>query len=240
MYIVKVFTCDWWYNVNCAASEDNYNLNTNLYKNDETLFGDSLGDDFDLSKLQKLLRQNSKDIESILKGTSSEKLLDKRPRSLSFSDISSPSLLERDLSVDNSVEDLVVSQQSKPGAFNVFYTVPRETNDQSKMKKIKELIANFNKETILSEKLRNSIEELEDEDDEYYYYDDEEEYGDEYDDEEYYDEEDYYAEDSMQSIRTLKKPPGESDDIKIFDAEFCLLAGRLNSTLTTHACSLHF
>ena len=29
---LQVFTCDWWYNVNCAASEDNYDLNTNLYK----------------------------------------------------------------------------------------------------------------------------------------------------------------------------------------------------------------
>ena len=31
-FLCQVFTCDWWYNVNCAASEDLYNLNTNLYK----------------------------------------------------------------------------------------------------------------------------------------------------------------------------------------------------------------
>ena len=29
---IQVFTCDWWYNVNCAASEELYGLNTNLYK----------------------------------------------------------------------------------------------------------------------------------------------------------------------------------------------------------------
>ena len=29
---IKVFTCDWWYNVNCAASEDLYTLNNNLYE----------------------------------------------------------------------------------------------------------------------------------------------------------------------------------------------------------------
>jgi hypothetical protein len=28
----QVFTCDWWYNVNCAASESMYNLNDNLYR----------------------------------------------------------------------------------------------------------------------------------------------------------------------------------------------------------------
>ncbi len=37
MYTVRslffqVFTCDWWYNVNCAASETMYNLNDNLYR----------------------------------------------------------------------------------------------------------------------------------------------------------------------------------------------------------------
>ena len=30
----QVFTCDWWYNVNCAASEDLYSLNDGLYKVD--------------------------------------------------------------------------------------------------------------------------------------------------------------------------------------------------------------
>ena len=28
----QVFTCDWWYNVNCASSEGLYDLNDNLYK----------------------------------------------------------------------------------------------------------------------------------------------------------------------------------------------------------------
>ena len=30
--IEQVFTCDWWYNVNCASSEGLYDLNDNLYK----------------------------------------------------------------------------------------------------------------------------------------------------------------------------------------------------------------
>ena len=30
--IEQVFTCDWWYNVNCASSENLYDLNDNLYK----------------------------------------------------------------------------------------------------------------------------------------------------------------------------------------------------------------
>ena len=70
--IEQVFTCDWWYNVNCASSENLYDLNDNLYKvrmskkdcfqrfqDESSMFAESQGgsgNDFDLSKLQKLLK----------------------------------------------------------------------------------------------------------------------------------------------------------------------------------------
>ena len=32
MFQQKYFTCDWWYNVDCGASQDYYDLNNNLFK----------------------------------------------------------------------------------------------------------------------------------------------------------------------------------------------------------------
>ena len=31
----KYFTCDWWYNVDCGASQDYYDLNNNLFKEEK-------------------------------------------------------------------------------------------------------------------------------------------------------------------------------------------------------------
>ena len=172
-----------------------------LLQDDQSLFGDSLGgngDDFDLSKLQALLRKNSMEIDNILRGTVSEKLIDKSARSLSFSELTSPRELPE---VKNALgEDLTVSYESKPsGGFSVFYTAPKEPLEKTEVEKIKDLIENINAETILSEKLKNSLDVDSDE-----YYD--EDYEDEYYDDEYYeDDDDYYAEDTLQSIRTLKK-----------------------------------
>ena len=175
-------------------------------QDDQSLFGDSLGgngDDFDLSKLQALLRKNSLEIDNILRGTVSEKLVDKSARSLSFSELTSPREVP---DVKNALgEDLTVSYESKPsGGFSVFYTVPKEPLEKTEVEKIKDLIENINAETLLSERLKNSLEEDSNE-----YYDDY--YEDEYDDE-YYEDDDYYAEDTLQSIRTLKMPPSEDDD----------------------------
>ena len=147
----------------------------------QSLFGESVGsdgDDFDLSKLQALLKKNSLEIDSILRGTS-EKLMDKSARSLSFSELTSP-------------RQEKTSSQSKPsGGFNVFYTLPKESLEKSEMQKIKDLIQNINKKTILSDSLKNSLDDEE-------FYDDEEYYEDEYyddDEDEYYEEEDEYYED---------------------------------------------
>ena len=35
MFQQKYFTCDWWYNVDCGASQDYYDLNNNLFKVDK-------------------------------------------------------------------------------------------------------------------------------------------------------------------------------------------------------------
>ena len=176
------------------------------------MFGDPIGngigdgDDFDLSKLQALLRKNSMEIDNILRGSDvSEKLIDKSARSLSFSDLTTPRAQK---------EDLTVSYESKPnGGFSVFYTVPKQNAEQQQVEKIKDLIQKVNAETLLSDNLLNSLEDeyYDDEDEEYY---DEEEYYDDDEDEYYYDNEDddYLAEDSLQSIRTLRKPPSTEDD----------------------------
>ena len=89
-----------------------------LCQDGQSLFGESVGDDgddFDLSKLQALLKKNSLEIDSILRGTS-EKLLDKSARSLSFSELTSPRQ-----------EKTGVSQSKPSGGFNVFYTLPKES-----------------------------------------------------------------------------------------------------------------
>ena len=172
------------------------------------MFGESVGsdgDDFDLSKLQALLKKNSLEIDNILRG-SPEKLMDKSARSLSFSELTSPR--KQNIGVKSALsEDLTVSYESKPsGGFNVFYTVPKESLEKSKMEKIKDLIQNINKKTILSNNLDNSIDEYEDDE----YYDEDDEY---YEDEYYEDyESDYYADESLSSIKSLKSPPGPEDD----------------------------
>ena len=186
-----------------------------ILQDDQSLFGDSLGadgDDFDLSKLQALLRQNSLEIDNILRGGVSEKLTDKSPRSLSFSELTSP---RQKVDVkDAQGEDLTVSYESKPsGGFSVFYTVPKDPIQKSEVEKIKDLIEGINAETLIKEDFGNGLDDDEyyydDEDDEYY---DEDEYYDDDDDYYYDDEEDDFAIDTLQSIRTLKKPPGISDD----------------------------
>ena len=91
--------------------------------------------------------------------------------------------------------------------------MPKETSDQLKVEKIKDLIQKVNAKTLLSDNLINSLEGdyyIGDEEDEYYedeYYDEEDDYY--YNDE---DDEDYFADDSLQRIRSLRKPPSESDD----------------------------
>ena len=35
MFQQKYFTCDWWYNVDCGASQDYYDLNNNLFNVDK-------------------------------------------------------------------------------------------------------------------------------------------------------------------------------------------------------------
>jgi len=231
----KVFTCDWWYNVNCAASEDLYSLNDNLYKDGSSLFGESVGgngNDFDLSKLQSLLKRNTLEIDNLLSSSSKRDLLNSPLRSslsldsslplsllrsstklensiskksgpsgksLRFSDITAARFLEPEVKSASSPlgkDDITVSYESRPsGGFSVFYTVPKEPLEASKVDKIKDLIQSINKKTLLKENLKNSINDYED---------------DYYEDDDY--ESDYYVEDTLTNLKTLKNPPDLSDD----------------------------
>ena len=129
-----------------------------MFQDEQSLFGDPVGgsgDDFDLSKLQALLRKNSMEIDNILRGTDvSEKLIDKSARSLSFSELTSPR------GSNKLAEDLTVSYESKPsGGFSVFYTVPKQNTEKQKVEKIKDLIQKVNAETLLSENLLDSFDD---------------------------------------------------------------------------------
>merc|ERR1739838_505446 len=207
-------------NVNCAASEDLYSLNDNLYRDGSSLFGESVGgngNDFDLSKLQSLLKKNTLEIDNLLSSSSSnslplslirsssklEKSISKKSgpsgKSLNFNDISSSRLLEPEVKSASSPlgkDDITVSYESRPsGGFSVFYTVPKEPLEKSKVDKIKDLIQSINKKTLMKGNLKNSINDYED---------------DYYEDDEY--ESDYYAEDALTNIKSLNNPPDLSDD----------------------------
>ena len=120
-------------------------------------------------------------------------------KSLNFNDISSSRLLEPEVKSASSPlgkDDITVSYESRPsGGFSVFYTVPKEPLEKSKVDKIKDLIQSINKKTLMKGNLKNSINDYED---------------DYYEDDEY--ESDYYAEDTLTNIKSLNNPPDLSDD----------------------------
>merc|ERR1712025_95563 len=177
-------------------------------------------DDFDLSSLSSLLKQNTLEIDSLLSSPSNdldnslplsllrsssklENSISKKSgpsgKSLNFNDLTSSRFMEPEVKSASSPlgeDDITVSYESRPsGGFSVFYTVPKEPLEASKVDKIKNLIQSINKKTLLNEDLTNSVNDYEDD-----YYED-----DEYDS-------DYYEEDSLTDIRTLKHPPDVSDD----------------------------
>ena len=167
------------------------------YFQQNTLEIDSLlsspSNDIDNSLPLSLLRSSSKLEKSISKKSGPS------GKSLKFTDITSSRFLEPEVKSASSPlgkDDITVSYESRPsGGFSVFYTVPKEPLEASKMDKIKNLIQSINKKTLLNEDLTNSVNDYED---------------DYYEDDEY--ESDYYEEDPLTDIRTLKHPPDISDD----------------------------
>jgi len=54
MFQQKYFTCDWWYNVDCGASQDYYDLNNNLFKEQQQ----------NVAKIQSTTEETQQDLAS--------------------------------------------------------------------------------------------------------------------------------------------------------------------------------